>query len=390
MKTFKELGLSNDLVKNIQKLGFTKPTQIQEMSIPHIMKGTDVIGQSSTGSGKTLAFGCGIIHQVIHERGIQAIVLTPTRELAEQVRNDLDELSNKKIRITAIYGGVSIEPQINELHRTDVVVATPGRLLDHLERRTINMSKVKFLVLDEADRMLDMGFIDDVEKIIKTCPEKRQTLFFSATISSSIKRLADRYMNKPVSVSAEKMVDPRKLKQVYYDVQKNMKFSLLVHLLKHEKSELIMVFCNTRENTDFVAKNLKINGINAIPIHGGLAQNSRTKTIGLFDEGKAGVLVCTDVAARGLHIENISHVYNYDIPRESKNYVHRIGRTARAGEQGKVINLLCDYEHDNFSRILKDYREFSIKKIEKPYIERVNIISTGARRHNSHIRRRRY
>ena len=162
MKTFKELGLSNDLVKNIQKLGFTKPTQIQEMSIPHIMKGTDVIGQSSTGSGKTLAFGCGIIHQVIHERGIQAIVLTPTRELAEQVRNDLDELSNKKIRITAIYGGVSIEPQINELHRTDVVVATPGRLLDHLERRTINMSKVKFLVLDEADRMLDMGFIDDV------------------------------------------------------------------------------------------------------------------------------------------------------------------------------------------------------------------------------------
>ena len=197
-------------------------------------------------------------------------------------------------------------------------------------------------------------------------------------------------MNKPVSVSAEKMVDPRKLKQVYYDVQKNMKFSLLVHLLKHEKSELIMVFCNTRENTDFVAKNLKINGINAIPIHGGLAQNSRTKTIGLFDEGKAGVLVCTDVAARGLHIENISHVYNYDIPRESKNYVHRIGRTARAGEQGKVINLLCDYEHDNFSRILKDYREFSIKKIEKPYIERVNIISTGARRHNSHIRRRRY
>src|SRR3989338_3253915 len=390
MKTFKELGLSNDLVKNIQKLGFTKPTQIQEMSIPHIMKGTDVIGQSSTGSGKTLAFGCGIIHQVIHERGIQAIVLTPTRELAEQVRNDLDELSNKKIRITAIYGGVSIEPQINELHRTDVVVATPGRLLDHLERRTINMSKVKFLVLDEADRMLDMGFIDDVEKIIKTCPEKRQTLFFSATISSSIKRLADRYMNKPVSVSAEKMVDPRKLKQVYYDVQKNMKFSLLVHLLKHEKSELIMVFCNTRENTDFVAKNLKINGINAIPIHGGLAQNSRTKTIGLFDEGNAGVLVCTDVAARGLHIENISHVYNYDIPRESKNYVHRIGRTARAGEQGKVINLLCDYEHDNFSRILKDYREFSIKKIEKPYIERVNIISTGARRHNSHIRRRRY
>ena len=390
MKTFKELGLSNDLVKNIQKLGFTKPTQIQEMSIPHIMKGTDVIGQSSTGSGKTLAFGCGIIHQVIHERGIQAIVLTPTRELAEQVRNDLDELSNKKIRITAIYGGVSIEPQINELHRTDVVVATPGRLLDHLERRTINMSKVKFLVLDEADRMLDMGFIDDVEKIIKTCPEKRQTLFFSATISSSIKRLADRYMNKPVSVSAEKMVDPRKLKQVYYDVQKNMKFSLLVHLLKHEKSELIMVFCNTRENTDFVAKNLKINGINAIPIHGGLAQNSRTKTIGLFDEGKAGVLVCTDVAARGLHIENISHVYNYDIPRASKNYVHRIGRTARAGEQGKVINLLCDYEHDNFSRILKDYREFSIKKIEKPYIERVNIISTGARRHNSHIRRRRY
>ena len=382
MNLFENFGLSHQLLTSIRQLGITTPTQIQGLSIPHIMSRKDVIGESATGSGKTIAFGCGIIEQVRPKAGLQALILTPTRELAEQVKDHLKQLSNQ-LKILSIYGGVSINPQIQDLSRADVVVATPGRLLDHLQRRTINLSKIKVLVLDEADRMLDMGFIDDVEKIIRACPAKRQTLFFSATISSRIKELANKYMAQPINVSAEKMVDPAKLKQVYYNVLKNMKFSLLVHLLQQENSGLVMVFCNTRRNTEFVEKNLKANKIDAIAIHGGLSQNKRTRTINLFNEAKVGVLVCTDVAARGLHIDNVSHIYNYDLPKVAKDYVHRIGRTARAGESGKVINLLCEYDHDNFSRILNEYRAFSIEKVDKPYLKRINTAGSNNRRRPS-------
>ena len=371
MKLFENLGLSNQLTTTIKTIGFTRPTQIQEKSIPHIVTGKDVIGESETGSGKTLAFGCGIIEHVIPKAGLQALILTPTRELAEQVKNALRQFArNKSLNIITVYGGVSINPQIDELRRAEVVIATPGRLLDHLERRTINTSKIKLLVLDEADRMLDMGFIDDVEKIIKACPSKRQTLFFSATISPRIKDLAGRYMIKPVRVFAGKHVDPSKLRQVYYDIPKNMKLSLLVHLLQKEIAGLVMVFCNTRKNTDFVAKNLKANKIKAVAIHGGFSQNKRTRTIQMFDNAKVSVLVCTDVAARGLDIEHVSHIYNYDLPKDPNDYVHRIGRTARAGESGKVINILCDYDYENFSRIQREYSSFSIEKAERPHLKR--------------------
>lgn len=377
MNLFENLGLSHELNTAINGLGFDRPTQIQERSIPPIIKGKDVIGESATGSGKTLAFGCGIVEQVIPNGGLQALILTPTRELAEQVKVSLIKLSHQKpLKIIAVYGGVSINPQIHDLTKADVVVATPGRLIDHLKRGTVDTTKVKILILDEADRMFDMGFIEDVEKIIRACPTKRQTLCFSATISSDVKRLANRYMNQPIDVSATRYVDPSKLKQVYYDVPRNIKLSLLVHLLQNEKSGLVMVFCNSRKTTDFVFKNLRTNRINAIEIHGGLSQNKRTNTIRLFNDGKVGVLVCTEVAARGLHIDNVSHVYNYEIPKDPKDYVHRIGRTARAGEEGKVINVLCDYDYDNFSRILNEYRTFSIEKVEKPYLKRIISIRT--------------
>ena len=330
---FTELGLTKELEDTIARLGFEMPTEIQEKTIPSVVKGFDIIGESATGSGKTLAFGCGIIERVMPKQGLQALILTPTRELAEQVKDAIKRFSyNKKLKIITVYGGVSINPQIHDLRIAEVVIATPGRLLDHMQRGTINLSKVNLLVLDEADRMLDMGFIDDVENIIKQCPRERQTLFFSATISPRIKELANRYMKQPIKVMARNQVDPSKLKQVYYDIHKSMKMSLLVHLLKKDTTGLVMVFCNTRKNTDFVVKNLKANKINAIAIHGGLSQNKRTRTINMFDNAKVSVLVCTDVAARGLDIENVSHVYNYDIPRDSNDYVHRIGRTARAGE----------------------------------------------------------
>ncbi len=377
---FEEFGLSKEAITAIQKLGYTQPTQIQERSIPHILAGEDVVGESATGSGKTLAFGCGIVENVVPRKGVQALILTPTRELAEQVKESLRKLSyHKQLNVVSIYGGVSINPQIQLLSRADVVVATPGRLLDHLRRNTINISRIKVLVLDEADRMFDMGFIDDVEQIIGLCPEKRQTLFFSATMSSREIDVARRHMKNPVNVSATRMVDPSKLKQVYYDVQKNMKLSLLVHLLQHERAGLVMVFCNTRHTVDFVVKNLRTNKVDAIAIHGGLSQNKRTKTMQMFNGARVGVLVCTDVAARGLHVDNVSHVYNYEIPNDPKDYVHRIGRTARAGEEGIAVNIVCDFDYENFSRMLETYKNFNVEKSEIPDMKRVMTVKTEDR-----------
>ncbi|MEE9525859.1 MAG: DEAD/DEAH box helicase [Candidatus Woesearchaeota archaeon] len=389
MELFKKFGLSHELLTNIESLGITTPTQIQGLSIPNIIQGKDVIGESATGSGKTLAFGCGIIEKVQPNQGLQALILTPTRELAEQVKDNLRQLT-RKLKVITIYGGVAIGPQIDGLKKADVVVATPGRLLDHLQRRTINTSKINILVLDEADRMFDMGFIDDVEKIISQCPKKRQTMFFSATISERVKQLGKRHMVNPSIVAAKNQVDPSKLKQVYYNVDKGMKLSLLVHLLKEEKSGLVMVFCNTRRTVDFIVKNLKGNDVKAIAIHGGLTQNKRTKTIEMFNDAKAGVLVCTDVAARGLHIDNVSHIYNFDIPKDSKDYVHRIGRTARAGEEGKAINILADVDYDNFSRIIQEYPDFNIKCGERPHVKRVITVSTPNRGRSFNHRRRQF
>jgi ATP-dependent RNA helicase DeaD len=346
-------------------LGFTRPTKIQNDSIPLILQGKDVIGESETGSGKTLAFGCGIVDQVSRKEGIQALILTPTRELAEQVKDSLKELTYKpRLNILAVYGGVSIGNQIKSLKRANVVVATPGRMLDHIQRRTIDLNDIKILVMDEADRMFDMGFVKDVERIIRKCPKKRQTMFFSATISPEVKDLAHKHMVDPEIVLAGNIVDPDKLKQVTISVSKNKKFSLLTHLLKQEDTHLAMVFCNTRHISDFVEGNLRSNGINAAAIHGGLTQNKRLKTIDRFNSSEVNVLVCTDVASRGLHIKNVSHVINYDLPFDPNDYVHRIGRTARAGESGQVINLLTDFDRGVLSKIKKLNRTFNIEDLE--------------------------
>jgi ATP-dependent RNA helicase DeaD len=334
---------------------FESPSEIQEKSIPLIIAGKDVIAGSATGSGKTLAFAAGILKNAQKGRGIQALVLTPTRELAEQVAQALTRFSRyNPLEIIAVYGGVGINPQIRGLKTADVVVGTPGRLLDHIARNTLRLGKVNTLVLDEADRMFDMGFKDDVEKIIRKCPEERQTLLFSATINKEVVQLSRRYMHEPLQVSVDSFVDPAKLVQTYYDVADEQKFSLLLHLLKNENSDLVMVFCNTKRNTDKVTKNLRFSGIDALAIHGGLTQNKRNDVMERFHTGKFCVLVCTDVAARGLDIRGVSHVYNYDIPRESKQYIHRIGRTARAGAEGKAINILSRTDYDNFGRVLKE------------------------------------
>ncbi len=370
---FKELGIIEPILKVIEEEKFEKPSEIQAKTIPLVNEGKDVIAGSATGSGKTLAFGSGIIQNSVKGNGIQAIILTPTRELAEQVSKEMRKFSKyKPLNILAIYGGVSINPQIDNLPKADVVVGTPGRVLDHLQRRTMDLSKVRSLVLDEADTMLDMGFIEDVEQIMSQCPKEKQTLLFSATITQDVIYLSQKYMNNAVKISAESYVDTRKLSQVYYDVDKRTKFSLLVHLLKEERTGLVMVFCNSRRNVDFVTNNLKYNGIDAEAIHGGFTQAKRSKTMERFHGKKAHVLVCTDVAARGLDIKGVSHVYNYDLPNDSKNYVHRIGRTARAGKEGAAINLVCELDHDNFSRVLHE-NDVQVDKMETPACERVKI-----------------
>ncbi|MEK6909367.1 MAG: DEAD/DEAH box helicase [Nanoarchaeota archaeon] len=373
MNEFMNLGLSVGLVKAFSDAGITSPTDVQAKAIPLVLDGKDVLGSSATGSGKTIAFGAGIIEKINAGDGIQSLILTPTRELAEQISKNLAKYSKHVgLRVVQIFGGVSIEPQKHALRSADIVVGTPGRVLDHLRNASLNLSKVKFLVLDEADRMLDMGFIDDVVTIIDQCPKERQTLLFSATISSDISRIAKHYMKEPVFVESESQVDPSKLHQIYYDTPNNLKFSLLVHLLKQEKSGLVMVFCNTRRNADYVVHNLERNKIDAIAIHGGLAQNKRSRIMEEFHSSKALILVCTDVAARGLDVNNVSHVYNFDIPKTSIEYIHRIGRTARAGKEGIAISIVTQRDYDNFRRVLSD-PALNIKQEQMPEVEPIPV-----------------
>ena len=372
MEKFRDLGLCEHVLEVISNKKFEKPSEIQEKTIPLILEGKDVIAGSATGSGKTLAFGAGMIKNVVQGKGVQGLILTPTRELCEQVSLAIEEFSYyKKLEVTSVYGGVSMENQVKKLAYADIVVATPGRLLDHMQHNSIDLSKVDFLVLDEADRMWDMGFKEDVGKIVSACPRDRQTLLFSATISGDLADFAGKYMKAPVEISVENYVDASKLKQVYYDVRDNEKFSLLVHLLKHESSHLVMIFCNTRRNVDVVAKNLKLQGIDAQSIHGGLTQARRNQVLKKFDNSTVNVLVCTDVAARGLDIQGVSHVYNYDLPKDAKDYVHRIGRTARAGAEGIAINVLASRDYDNFSNVQRRNEGLVINREDTPRFEKV-------------------
>lgn len=383
MNEFKKLGLSEKIVKIVDGLGLTKPTEIQEKTIPLSLEGKDIIGSSATGSGKTLAFGLGMIEKMEKGKGPQALILTPTRELADQITKVFKTISRDyNLKVTEVYGGVSISGQIRNIPESEIIIGTPGRVLDHLERRTLNLSKLKVLVLDEADRMSDMGFLDDVEKIINRCPDTRQTLLFTATISSDIGHIAKRHMKSPVSISVESYVDASKLHQVYYDVPRNIKFSLLVHLLKEEGSNLVMVFCNTRMNSDMLADNLGRYGLHAKAIHGGLDQKKRNRLMEDFHRGEVRILVCTDVAARGLDIKGISHVYNYDIPKTSAEYIHRVGRTARAGKEGMAVSIVTDKDYDNFRRVLQD-PSLKIERKDAPEVESLHVKFNSSRDRDS-------
>ncbi len=386
MEKFTALGLSKELTDVLKQNGFKEPSEIQSKTIPLALAGRDVIGGSYTGSGKTLAFASSIIENLRPGNQIKALVLTPTRELAEQVATSIRNFGkNKNLNVLAVYGGVNINSQMKKIPLADILVGTPGRIIDHLNRGSLRLGGVRFLVLDEVDRMFDMGFRKDVEKIIHECPKERQTMLFSATISPDIDYLSKKYTKNPVEVSVKSYVDPSKLKQVYYDVPDYQKFSLLVSLLKKENSDLVMVFCNTRRNVDFVTTNLSKSGINAKAIHGGIDQNKRIRVLEEFHRKGLGVLVCTDVAARGLDIKGVSHVYNYDVPEDPKDYIHRIGRTARAGKDGKAVMILASRDYDNF-RYLMRTQDIDIEALELPEIESVNIKINTPRGNNRFIR----
>ena len=370
---FEEININQKLKDKTDFLGFKELTLIQEKCMPEIINGRDVVGQAETGSGKTVAFCLPLLDKITPGGGIQTVVLTPTRELCIQVTDVFKEFGKTlNIMTTSIYGGVSIEPQIKLIRSSEVIVGTPGRMLDHLRRKTMDLGRIRFLVLDETDKMLEMGFIDDVEKIIRYTPRQRQTLMFSATIERSIHGLLQRHLNNPKIIKTQSQVDGNKLEQVYYDIyQRNDKFSILLHLLKNHTEGLAIVFCATRRECDIVEKNLRFHGIKASAIHGGMSQNKRTKSLDSLKEQKTDVLVATDVAARGLDIQNVTHIYHYDVPKNDTEYIHRIGRTARAGANGTAVTLLTKPDHDNFRRVQSN-DDLNIEREDIPEFKKVS------------------
>ncbi|MBN2599319.1 MAG: DEAD/DEAH box helicase [Candidatus Thermoplasmatota archaeon] len=379
-----QLNIQEKLLVKLQEQKFEELTLIQERCIPEILQGKDVVGQAETGSGKTLAFCLPILNKIIPRRGLQALVLTPTRELCVQVTDVFKDFGKPLgVRTTSVYGGVSIGPQIRDVRTSEVVIGTPGRMLDHLRRGTLDLRNIRILVLDETDKMFEMGFVDDVEDIIRYIPQQRQVLMFSATISEEVHRLARRHLKSPVIVKTQSYVDHRKLKQVYYDIyEQNQKFSLLVHLLNSNTDGLSIVFCGTRRESDAVSKNLARQGIHASAIHGGMKQQKRSSSLDALKSQKTKVLVATDVAARGLDIKNVTHIYNYDVPKTPTEYVHRIGRTARAGANGAAITLLTERDHDNFRRVQSN-DDFQIERAEIPDFRKIPFQRQFEHRHQS-------
>ena len=348
--------LSSQMLSLLEKNGINEATPIQKEIIPAILSGKDILAQSETGSGKTISFAVPLIEQITVTDGIAALILVPTRELCMQITGEFSKFSKgKNLGITSIYGGVSMSGQISKIKKTNIVVATPGRLIDLLDRRVLKLDKVKFLVFDEADRMLDMGFVKDIERILKSVPAQRQTMLFSATVSKEIVKLSKKYLKDPIIVEMESSVKPEFLQQVYYKINPENKFALLVQLLKKDR-ELALIFCNRKHVTDKLATQLTRNDIPAKCLNGDMSQDKRERVTEQFRKKKFSVLIATDVASRGLHIEDISHVYNYEIPRDVESYTHRVGRTARAGKKGEAISFVSTGEDKKFfKQILFNY-----------------------------------
>lgn len=371
---FEDLGLSESSLKAIAELGYEEPTPIQARTITRLLEGVDVIAQAQTGTGKTAAFALPIIQKLEPQaRTPQALVLTPTRELAVQVAEAFHAYGKfQRISILPIYGGQPIERQLRALDRgVQVVVGTPGRILDHIRRGTLKLDQVRTVVLDEADEMLDMGFIEDIETILQETPQTRQTALFSATMPTPIAELARRYMRDPqrITVQAEQMTVPQ-IRQIYYEVGGRDKFEVLGRLLDFERPTLAIIFCRTKSEVDSLGERLIARAFPAETLHGDLSQVQRDRVMSRFRSSQVEILVATDVAARGLDVENVSHVINYDIPLDPEIYVHRIGRTGRAGRTGTAITLVTPRER-RLLRIIERTTGATIQRMRLPTISDV-------------------
>jgi len=388
-KSFNELGVNSDIVRALSKCGITEPTDIQEQAIPIIKSGKDIIGKSKTGSGKTAAFGIPLLDSLKHSSNVQALILAPTRELAVQISGELEKFGKyTDLKFATVYGGVSMFHQVRDIKKADIVIGTPGRVLDHLNRKTLKLSELTHFVLDEADQMVDMGFIKDIEKILRYTKKKKQMILFGATISHEVELIRRKYMNKPFVAESEVHVTEEYLEQYYYNVQKQKKFSLLVHLLNVEKANQIIVFCSSIRTVELIAKNLKAQKIKSGMIHGKMNQNKRMRAIKEFNNGNQNILVASPVAARGLDIKNVSHIFNYDLSKDPQEYVHRVGRTARAGESGKAFTLLSSSDHPVFRQILQDY-DLNIQEVIIESFPRVDFDVSSAKRSDNRFGRSR-
>ncbi|WP_379153770.1 DEAD/DEAH box helicase [Paenibacillus sp. sgz5001063] len=355
MKTFAEFGLEPKVLQAITELGFEESTPIQEQAIPIAMAGSDLIGQAQTGTGKTAAFGIPLISKIAREEEkIVALIMTPTRELAIQVAEEIGKLTRfKGLRSLAIYGGQDIGRQIRGLKKKpQIIIGTPGRLLDHINRKTIRLDDVQTIVLDEADEMLDMGFMEDIQSILKLVPEERQTMLFSATMPPNIQRLAQQFLKNPQHVSViPKQISAPLIDQAYIEVPERQKFEALSRLIDMESPDLAIVFGRTKRRVDELAEGLQKRGYSADGLHGDLSQNQRDAVMRKFRDGSIDVLVATDVAARGLDVSGVTHVINFDLPQDPESYVHRIGRTGRAGKEGTAWSFVTPREMDHLHLI---------------------------------------
>ena len=374
--SFETLGLSAELLRAVSEQGYTEPTPVQSKAIPAILEGKDVMAGAQTGTGKTAGFTLPLLQRLSENtntsarRPIRALVLTPTRELAAQVGESIEIYGRHlPLRSTVIFGGVKINPQKDKLRRgVDILVATPGRLLDHISQRTVDLSQVEILVLDEADRMLDMGFVNDIRKLLALMPANgvRQNLLFSATFSREIKQLADRLLDHPELIEVARCkTTAERIAQVVHPVDKRRKRELLSHMIGSNNWRQVLVFTRTKHGANRLAQQLERDGLSATAIHGNKTQGARTRALAEFKSGAVRVLVATDIAARGLDIDQLPHVVNFELPNVSEDYVHRIGRTGRAGMEGEAVSLVCVDEH----KMLRDIEKLLQRKIPSVTLE---------------------
>ncbi len=400
--SFNDLGLRAELVRAVSEKGYRTPTPIQKQAIPPILEGRDLMGSAQTGTGKTAGFTLPLLHRLAASQRprkgrpvIRALVITPTRELAAQVGESVTDYSKwLSLKSTVVFGGVSINPQKQKLIRgVDILVATPGRLLDHVGQRSVDLSNVEILVLDEADRMLDMGFIHDIRKLLALVPKHKQTLLFSATFSNDIKKLANGLLKSPALIEvAGRNIAAEAVRQVIHPVDKRRKRELLSYLIGSNNWRQVLVFSRTKHGANRLAAQLISDGINALAIHGNKSQGARTRALAEFKSGKLRVLVATDIAARGLDIDQLPQVVNYDLPDIAEDYVHRIGRTGRAGREGEAISLVCVDE----LKLLRDIEGVINRDIRKQVIDgfqpdasiKADPIERGRPRNNNQPKRR--